>query len=364
MNGRMYDPLVGRFLSPDPYVQVPDFSQSFNRYSYCLNNPLIYTDPSGELIFSILSAIFCPPLVPAAMQLDMAWMQGGFMEMANGGNFWSGAGKGFVTGLAYTGLSFLNIPGAIPNGLLHAGGNVAINGISNSLNGQNFFQGWYMPAISGGLTGGLSGYNMAKEMGLNPWTGGLTPEQRKIFMSVKHASKNGMTDVTAETAALHGDYYREAGSPNVTLGTRETRGTFYPINDAGIDIDFVSASRDYSSVGGRIEIHPAGMTSGRRFFFTTYHELTHAKMFYNGDMHNYYNVLAMNYKTGFKTNLNSTGYYQAGLKTYTERWAYGAQWARWRINGSRINYVVDVRQKLFNLFPNQVDLFNELMRSF
>jgi RHS repeat-associated protein len=48
MNGRMYDPLVGRFLSPDPFVQAPDYSQSFNRYSYCLNNPLIYTDPEGE----------------------------------------------------------------------------------------------------------------------------------------------------------------------------------------------------------------------------------------------------------------------------------------------------------------------------
>ncbi len=48
MNGRMYDPLLGRFLSPDNYVQLPDLSQSFNRYSYCLNNPLKYTDPSGE----------------------------------------------------------------------------------------------------------------------------------------------------------------------------------------------------------------------------------------------------------------------------------------------------------------------------
>lgn len=48
MNGRMYDPVLGRFLSPDPYVQMPDFSQNFNRYSYALNNPLRYTDPSGE----------------------------------------------------------------------------------------------------------------------------------------------------------------------------------------------------------------------------------------------------------------------------------------------------------------------------
>jgi RHS repeat-associated protein len=50
MNGRMYDPLVGRFLSPDPYVQYPGYTQSYNRYSYCLNNPLKYTDPTGEFI--------------------------------------------------------------------------------------------------------------------------------------------------------------------------------------------------------------------------------------------------------------------------------------------------------------------------
>jgi len=48
MNARLYDPLIGRFLSPDPYVQAPTFSQSYNRYAYCLNNPLIYTDPTGE----------------------------------------------------------------------------------------------------------------------------------------------------------------------------------------------------------------------------------------------------------------------------------------------------------------------------
>jgi len=47
MNGRMYDPALCRFLSPDPFVQHPGFSQSYNRYTYCLNNPLKYTDPSG-----------------------------------------------------------------------------------------------------------------------------------------------------------------------------------------------------------------------------------------------------------------------------------------------------------------------------
>ena len=48
MNGRVYDPILGRFLSPDNYIQAPDYTQSLNRYSYCLNNPLKFTDPSGE----------------------------------------------------------------------------------------------------------------------------------------------------------------------------------------------------------------------------------------------------------------------------------------------------------------------------
>jgi RHS repeat-associated protein len=48
MNGRMYDPVLGRMLSPDNFMQAPDFSQSFNRYSYCINNPLRYTDPGGQ----------------------------------------------------------------------------------------------------------------------------------------------------------------------------------------------------------------------------------------------------------------------------------------------------------------------------
>ncbi len=47
MNGRLYDPALGRMLSPDPFIQDPTNCQDYNRYSYCLNNPMVYTDPSG-----------------------------------------------------------------------------------------------------------------------------------------------------------------------------------------------------------------------------------------------------------------------------------------------------------------------------
>lgn len=53
MNGRMYDPVLGRMLSPDNYVQDPFDLQNYNRYTYCLNNPLKYTDPSGEFLWLI-----------------------------------------------------------------------------------------------------------------------------------------------------------------------------------------------------------------------------------------------------------------------------------------------------------------------
>ncbi len=48
MNGRLYDPILGRVLSPDPALQMPANTQNYNRYSYCLNNPLKYNDPSGN----------------------------------------------------------------------------------------------------------------------------------------------------------------------------------------------------------------------------------------------------------------------------------------------------------------------------
>src|ERR1700722_889436 len=47
MNGRVEDAILGRFLSPDPHIPDPSNAQSYNRYSYVLNNPLTRIDPTG-----------------------------------------------------------------------------------------------------------------------------------------------------------------------------------------------------------------------------------------------------------------------------------------------------------------------------
>jgi uncharacterized protein RhaS with RHS repeats len=48
-NARYYDPTVGRFVSADSIVPGAGNPQSLNRYSYTLNNPLKYTDPTGHV---------------------------------------------------------------------------------------------------------------------------------------------------------------------------------------------------------------------------------------------------------------------------------------------------------------------------
>jgi RHS repeat-associated protein len=55
LNGRVYDPMVGRMISADPTVPDPLNAQTWNRYSYVGNDPLAFTDPSG---FSLLSNFF------------------------------------------------------------------------------------------------------------------------------------------------------------------------------------------------------------------------------------------------------------------------------------------------------------------
>ena len=173
MNGRIYDPMLGRFFSPDPYVQLPGYAGSYNRYSYCLNNPLIYTDPSGEFIFTVLASVIpgAQFLLPLAISTDIGWMTGGMNSVASGGTFRDGAWKGAVTGAISGTTSYLGVPGIIPGGLVQSGASVGVNGITNLLDGDKFFDNWGMATISGFSSGAYSGYKLSDAGGLNYWWG-------------------------------------------------------------------------------------------------------------------------------------------------------------------------------------------------
>ena len=65
MNGRLYDPVTSSMLSPDNNIQMPDLTQNYNRYAYCLNNPLTYTDPDGNTFLEtalIFYLVYCTDL--------------------------------------------------------------------------------------------------------------------------------------------------------------------------------------------------------------------------------------------------------------------------------------------------------------
>lgn len=103
MNARLYDPLTGRFLSPDPYVQQSESPQNYNRYSYCLNNPLRYTDRSGELFLIDDFILGCIKGIPKAIK-NKDWeniFNSGCSHFMNslsiwGGLFSSDSNKGFL----------------------------------------------------------------------------------------------------------------------------------------------------------------------------------------------------------------------------------------------------------------------------
>jgi RHS repeat-associated protein len=57
MNGRVYDATLARFMSADPHIQEGALTQSYNRYSYVMNNPLKYTDPSGYFFKKLFRAV-------------------------------------------------------------------------------------------------------------------------------------------------------------------------------------------------------------------------------------------------------------------------------------------------------------------
>lgn len=181
MNGRVYDPVLGMFLSPDNFVQAPDFSQNFNRYSYCYNNPLIYTDPDGQFIHIIIGAA-----IGGVVNLGIKAFQGKIHNFWDGvAAFGVGAAAGAV-GAATGGAAFAAMGGTAGGvggfiagaggGMVGSAASMPIQSIGNTIyfgdplmTGEEFLKG----VVIGGALGGSVNGVIALRNGLTFWDGRL-----------------------------------------------------------------------------------------------------------------------------------------------------------------------------------------------
>ena len=160
MNGRLYDPLVGRFLSPDTYVQMPDFTQNFNRYSYALNNPLVYTDQDGESLL-LLAAIIggWMGMGQAMISSDKeGWglvgdmFKGLFVGAASGvAGAWAGGAMAGTMGYSTT------FGGAVVHGAMTGVAGGFAGGFTAGAGGAWLSGAGFEEGLSAGITGGMYG---------------------------------------------------------------------------------------------------------------------------------------------------------------------------------------------------------------
>ncbi|WP_347053593.1 RHS repeat domain-containing protein [Flavobacterium olei] len=163
MNGRLYDPKLHRFLQPDNYVQEPYNTQNYNKYAYVLNNPLKYTDPSGEVaeigigvVIGIGAAIAALTYTITALVADVPFTVGGLVKAT----FISAASSAVTFGIgSAAGSLFTNF---YSQAAFSAAAHGTFQGGMTAISGGNFWSGFAAGALS--------------SIASSVWSGGATTE--------------------------------------------------------------------------------------------------------------------------------------------------------------------------------------------
>jgi RHS repeat-associated protein len=124
MNGRVFDPYFGRFLSGDSVIQDLSNPQAFNRYSYCINSPMMCTDPSGQ-IFGIDDFLFAAIVLVSSYGAEQA----GIISQ-NTFNLIAGVTVAWVTGPIFGNSLLGNMASGFAAGLAGSGGDLRAAGLS------------------------------------------------------------------------------------------------------------------------------------------------------------------------------------------------------------------------------------------
>ena len=210
MNARLYDPVLGRFLGMDPYVQMPDFTQNYNRYSYALNNPFSYIDPDGENPLAILAIL----AIAGAMNTIT------HIPDIQASNHWGWATLSyFGIGAAGAGIALVAGPiGPFASGAFVSGmSDIASQGFAKG--GENI--NWGQVGMSS-LTGGIMSWaGSALSAELTPFINKIIPDFAgpMVQQGLTDAVVSSATSVTLNTAFAMGfndasdpDYWRNVGT--------------------------------------------------------------------------------------------------------------------------------------------------------
>ena len=184
MNGRVYDPALGRFISADPHIQFAQASQSYNRYSYVLNNPMKYSDPTGfflkklfkkvgralskawqaikpyvGIIVAVVITIYCQVCGGPLLKAAIAGAASGAVSAAvNGGDILQAAIIGGLSGVAFAGIGASGLKDIAKIGLHGLTG-----GVASVLQGGKFGHGF----LSAGFAKAVTTYLPFDKLGLD-----------------------------------------------------------------------------------------------------------------------------------------------------------------------------------------------------
>ncbi|MEQ1773634.1 MAG: RHS repeat-associated core domain-containing protein [Burkholderiales bacterium] len=190
MNGRVFDPALGRFMTADPFINHADNMQDYNRYGYCMNNPVICTDPSGykfkfSSLFRTVAAIAVAYFIGV---YDGGLFGGGIANAANA------AAAGFAGGTIQSGTLQGGIQGAFSGLLFYGAGQIA-NEFSWSLAQDSFGRALFHAGagcISAAASGGDCGRGAATA-GFTKFVSANTPNFQDSFANTIKSAVIGGT---------------------------------------------------------------------------------------------------------------------------------------------------------------------------